>query len=90
MLAEVTFIAVHAGTWRGLPATWRRLRYPMLNVFLFEEDRLVCERMYFDLLTPLRQIGVARDPLSAAGKVAMAINHPVVVAGAFLRSVVGR
>jgi steroid delta-isomerase-like uncharacterized protein len=86
VLTEVTFVAVHAGPWRGLPATKRRLRYPMLNVFLFEEDRLICERMYFDLLTPLRQIGVARDPLSVAGKVAMAVNHPVVVAGAFLRS----
>ncbi len=87
VLAEVTFVAVHAGPWRGLPATKRRVRYPMLNVFLFEEDRLICERMYFDLLTPLRQIGVARDPLSVAGKVTMALNHPVTVAGAFLRSV---
>ncbi len=86
VLVEVTFVATHAGPWRGLPATHRHIRYPMLNVFLFEEDRLVCERMYFDLLTPLRQIGVARDPLSVAGKVAMALNHPVTVAGAFLRN----
>lgn len=88
VLLEVTFHAVHAGWWRGLPATGRRLRYPMLNVFCFEEDRLVCERMYFDLTTALRQVGVARDPLSLAGRMSMALNHPLTIAGALLRRVV--
>lgn len=83
---ETVFHAVHAGPWRTLPATGRRVEYAMMNFFGFEEDRLVLERMYFDLLTPLRQIGVARDPLSTVGRIATALNHPVVVGVAFARS----
>ena len=30
-----------------------------LAIFVFEEDRLVCERVYFDLLTILGQLGLA-------------------------------
>jgi hypothetical protein len=57
----------------------------MLNLFLFEDDGLVCERMYFDLLTPLRQIGIARDPTSLAGRIGAALNHPLTVSRALLR-----
>jgi steroid delta-isomerase-like uncharacterized protein len=88
ILHEATFSATHAGTWRGLPATDRTVRYAMLNVFEFDGDALVCERMYFDLLTPLRQIGVARDPTSLGGRIAMAANHPLTVGRAFLRGAV--
>ncbi|MFO0565697.1 MAG: ester cyclase [Polyangiaceae bacterium] len=83
---ETTFHALHAGPWRGLPATGRRVEYAMMNLFSFEEERLVLERMYFDLLTPLRQIGVSRDPVSPVGRIATALNHPLVVGGAFLRA----
>ena len=83
---ELVFSATHCEHWRGLPPTGRIVRYPMLNVFLFEEDRLICERMYFDLLTPLRQLGIARDPTSWSGRVAITLNHPLVVARALVRS----
>ncbi len=83
---ETMFEATHVGPWRGLPATGRRLRYPMLNVFAFEGADLVSERLYFDVLTPLRQVGLARDPLSLGGKIAAVINHPLTVARALLRS----
>jgi steroid delta-isomerase-like uncharacterized protein len=82
---EVVFRATHAGTWRGLPATGRRVSYGMLNVFEFEEDRLVCERMYFDVATILRQVGIARDPTSLAGRLTIAAAHPLTVGAAFLR-----
>lgn len=82
---EVVFQATHTGAWRGLPATGRVVRYAMLNVFLFEDDGLVCERMYFDLLTPLRQIGIARDPTSIAGRISTVLNHPLTVTRALLR-----
>jgi steroid delta-isomerase-like uncharacterized protein len=82
---EVVFRATHAGQWRGLPATGRIVSYAMLNLFLFEGDGLVCERMYFDLLTPLRQIGVARDPTSVAGRIGAVLNHPLTVSRALLR-----
>lgn len=83
---ETVYRATHLGPWRGLPATGRVVEYPMLNVFVFDEDRLVGERMYFDLLTPLRQIGIARDPTSLAGRIALAVNHPLTVGAAFARA----
>jgi len=83
---ETVYRATHGGAWRGLPATGRVVAYPMMNVFLFEEDRLVGERMYFDLLTPLRQVGVARDPTSLGGRIALGLNHPVNVGRALVRS----
>jgi predicted ester cyclase len=82
---ELVFSATHGGPWRGLPPTDKRVRYPMLNLFLFDGDRLICERMYFDLSTPLRQLGIARDPTSRSGRLAIALNHPLVVGRAWLR-----
>ena len=57
----------------------------MLAVFVFEDDRLVCERVYFDQNTILRQLGVAHDPLTTAGRIATVLNHPVTIGGALLR-----
>ena len=57
----------------------------MLAVFLFDEDRLTCERVYFDANTILRQLGVAHDPLTLSGRIATVLNHPVTIGGAFLR-----
>ena len=48
-------------------------------MFLFEEDRLVCERVYFDAGTVLRQLGIAHDPLTLRGRVATVLNHPLTV-----------
>ena len=57
----------------------------MVIIFRFEDTSMVCERVYFDLGTVLRQLGVARDPNSTAGRLATMLNHPVTVARAFLR-----
>ena len=85
VIAEVQFHGTQTGAWRGLPATNRKVRYKMCNVFVFEGANLVCERVYFDLLTVLRQVGIGRDPTSLSGRIATAFNHPVVVGRAFLR-----
>jgi steroid delta-isomerase-like uncharacterized protein len=85
VFAEVVFEGTHLGAWRGLPATGRRVSYAMCNVFVFEEDRLVCERLHFDLLTILRQIGIARDPTSFTGRLEVFAMHPLVVGAALLR-----
>src|SRR4051812_26881696 len=45
VLVEVTFAGTHLGGWRGLPATGRRVSYRMCNVFVFDGDRLLCERL---------------------------------------------
>lgn len=86
VLVEVSFTGTQRGAWRGLPATDRRVNYRMCNAFIFDGDRLTCERLYFDLLTAMRSIGIARDPTSVGGRIATALNHPVTVLGAALRS----
>jgi steroid delta-isomerase-like uncharacterized protein len=90
VIVEVLFQGTQTGSWRGLPATGRPVRYRMCNVFVFEGDALVCERVYFDLLTALRQVGIARDPTSLAGRVTAALNHPIVIGRAMLNSLRSR
>lgn len=86
VLVEGLFTGTHTGTWRGLPATGRKLSLRMALVFDFEDDQLVCERLYFDLGTALRQLGVARDPMSRVGRIATALNHPLTVTRAAVRA----
>jgi len=85
VLMEFELTGTHRGDFRGLPATGRSFRCRMLAVFVFEEDRLTCERVYFDQNTILRQLGVAHDPLTLRGRVATVLNHPVTIGGALAR-----
>jgi hypothetical protein len=62
----------------------------MCNVFEFEGEHLVTERLYFDLLTVLRQLGIARDPASTLGRMTAALCHPLTIAGAVWRQLAGR
>jgi steroid delta-isomerase-like uncharacterized protein len=86
LLVEGSFVGTHDGPWRGMPPTHRPISVRMLIAFLFEGDRLVCERTYFDIGTVLQQLGIARDPSSMGGRVATMLNHPIVVGRAFLSS----
>jgi steroid delta-isomerase-like uncharacterized protein len=84
VIVEAELTGTHLGAWRGLPATGRRVAYRMCNVFVFEDDRLVCERLYFDMTGILRQLGIASDPTSLRGRLEIALTHPLVLAQAFL------
>jgi steroid delta-isomerase-like uncharacterized protein len=86
VLAEFELLGTHLGSFRGLPATGRAFECRCLAVFVFEDDRLVCERVYFDSATILRALGIAHDPLTLRGRVATVLNHPITVGGAVLRS----
>jgi steroid delta-isomerase-like uncharacterized protein len=86
IVVEGKFHGTHEGTWRGLPATGRKVEFPMLIVFPFEGEAMMGERIYFDLNTALRQLGVARDPNTTAGKVTTLLNHPVTIVKALVRS----
>jgi steroid delta-isomerase-like uncharacterized protein len=90
VFTEGHFVGTHHGPWRGLPATGRVVRVPMAVVFEFQGTALVCERVYFDLHTVLRQLGVARDPQSLAGRVTTLLNHPWTVLRAMLRALLRR
>ena len=52
--------------------------------------RLVCERVYFDQLTVLRQLGIARDPTTLTGRVETLIGHPLTIGRGLVRRVTGR
>jgi steroid delta-isomerase-like uncharacterized protein len=86
VLVEGRFTGTHDGNWRGLPATGRSVDFRMAVIFQFDGDALVGERIYFDLSTPLRQLGVSRDPLTLGGQLTTALNHPVTIARALYRS----
>jgi steroid delta-isomerase-like uncharacterized protein len=90
VIAEFDLVGTHRGSFRGLPPTGRSFRCRMAAVFVFEDDRLVCERVYFDSATILRQLGIAHDPLTLIGRLATVVNHPVTVGRAFVRRATGR
>ena len=90
-VAEEAWVSgTHLGTYNGLPPTGRFLRIRVCGIFVFEEDRLVCERVYYDLLTVLRALGVARDPDSLAGRLTTVMNHPVHLGRTFGRALLRR
>ena len=84
VIVEANLYGTHKGPLRGFPPTGRRFEMRFCAVFVFEEDRLVCERVYFDQNTILRQLGIAHDPGSAVGRVATVVNHPLTVGRALL------
>ena len=90
VVAEFDLKGTHLGSFRGLPPTGRSFTCRMAALFLFEEDRLVCERVYFDSATIQRQLGIAHDPLTVRGRVATVLNHPVTIGRAVVRGFIGR
>jgi steroid delta-isomerase-like uncharacterized protein len=61
VFVEARFRGTHNGEWRGIPPTGRKVDFPLMIIFVFEGDRMVCERTYFDQLTILRQLGVVPE-----------------------------
>jgi steroid delta-isomerase-like uncharacterized protein len=84
VLVEFWLLGTHLGPLRSLPATGRSFRARMLSVFVFEGERLVCERAYFDQSTILAQLGLAHDPSSLVGRAALVANHPLTIARALV------
>lgn len=62
VVAEFDLRGTHQGELRGIPPTGREFTCRCLALFLFEEDRLVCERVYFDVLTIMGQLGLLAPP----------------------------
>jgi steroid delta-isomerase-like uncharacterized protein len=48
----------HQGPLRGIPATGKQFTCRTVAFFLFEHDRLICERVYFDAATILSPLGL--------------------------------
>jgi steroid delta-isomerase-like uncharacterized protein len=90
VLLEMVTRGTHLGPLRGLPPTGRRFELRFITIFVFEGERLVCERVYFDTNTMFEQLGVARDPDSLAGRLGMAVSHPFTIGRGLVRRVTGR
>ncbi len=92
VMVELELAGTHTGPLRGLPATGRAFTAKMAAVFEFApgSDRIVCEKVYFDAATILRQLGLASDPRTLRGRIETAVAHPVTIATAvanrYLRS----
>jgi steroid delta-isomerase-like uncharacterized protein len=58
VVVEFDLLGTHRGTFLGVAPTGREFTCRMAAVFLFADDRIVCERVYFDAGTILRQLGI--------------------------------
>jgi steroid delta-isomerase-like uncharacterized protein len=58
VIVEFDLKGTHRGPLRGIEPTGREFTCRCVAFFVFEEDRLVCERAYFDVATILAQLGL--------------------------------
>jgi steroid delta-isomerase-like uncharacterized protein len=58
VFSEVLITGTNDGEWAGIPPSGRRIEVPVVGIFEFDDDRLLCEKVYIDMATILTQIGV--------------------------------
>jgi steroid delta-isomerase-like uncharacterized protein len=94
VVLEVMIRGTHLGDWRGLPATGRRIEFPLCGIYTFDADdgniRLAGEKIYYDRGTVLRQLGVFHEPPSLLGRIGILATHPITMARALVRKVLGK
>lgn len=88
IVLEVIIQGTHRGTWRGgMPATGRRVEFPLCGVFTFDaQDRLAGERIYYDRATVMRQLGLFHEPERRLGRLVTVLSHPLTIARALFHS----
>jgi steroid delta-isomerase-like uncharacterized protein len=90
VIVEFDLLGTHLGRLRSLPPTGRSFRTRVVAFFIFDDDRIVCERVYFDQASILSQLGVAHDPTSIAGRLSTLVSHPVTIGGALIGAAIRR
>ncbi|HXQ44128.1 MAG TPA: ester cyclase [Acidimicrobiales bacterium] len=58
VVVEFDLLGTHTGSLAGEEPTGRSFRCPMVALFVFEGEGIVCERVYFDSGTIYRQLGL--------------------------------
>jgi SnoaL-like polyketide cyclase len=56
VIVECKFGGTHGGTWAGIAPTGNQMEVQSALIFVFEGENLVCEKVYFDHATVLRQL----------------------------------
>jgi steroid delta-isomerase-like uncharacterized protein len=56
VVVEFVMRGTHRGPFAGLAASGQRIEVPSVGIFEFDEDRLMCEKVYFDMATLMRQL----------------------------------
>jgi steroid delta-isomerase-like uncharacterized protein len=85
VVVEFDLLGTHLGPLRSLAPTGRAFRCRMTAFFIFDDERIACERVYFDQATILRQLGLAHAPGSLAGRISMLVSHPLTIGRALAR-----
>ncbi len=67
VIVEFWLLGTHKGPLKSIPPTGNTFRVRVVAFFIFEGDLLVCERIYFDTMTMLKQllVGVPAAALPA-------------------------
>jgi steroid delta-isomerase-like uncharacterized protein len=58
VVVEFDLLGTHLGPLQGIEPTGRSFRCPMLALFVFDDDGIVCERVYYDTASIARQLGL--------------------------------
>ncbi|MGH9820388.1 MAG: ester cyclase, partial [Pyrinomonadaceae bacterium] len=86
IILEVIITGTHLGHWRGVPPTGRPLRFPLCGIYTFDEgDRIAGERIYYDRIEVLKQLGLIHDPATTFGRLMTGLTHPLTIARAIAR-----
>ena len=64
VIVEFNLMGTHKGPLRGIPPTGKEFTCRTVAFFLFEGERISCERVYFDAATILGQLGLIQAPPS--------------------------
>lgn len=62
VIVEFWLLGTHKGPLKSLPPTGNTFRCRMIALFIFAGEQLVCERVYFDSLTMIKQLLVGVPP----------------------------
>jgi predicted ester cyclase len=57
VIVEFDLLGTQKGELMGFPPTGQSFRCRMVALYLFDGDGLICERVYFDSLSILAQLG---------------------------------
>ena len=91
ILVEAVIRGTHLSGWRGLPATGRRVEFPLCGVYTFDpDDRLAGEKIYYDRATVLRHLGVFHEPRSLLGQISILATHPATIVRALVRKLLNQ